>query len=183
MSKEKLEKATLAGGCFWCLETAFDRLEGVIEVNSGYAGGNVENPTYKQVCTGDTGHAEVVQISYNSAKISYQELLEVFFFLHDPTTLNRQGADIGTQYRSAIFYHNDQQKEIAEKMIESLEEEKVFAEPIVTEVNNLVKFYPAEDYHKDYYQRNPEQAYCQMVISPKLQKFKKKYNQKIKNNG
>ena len=178
-AKEKIEKATLAGGCFWCLEAAYKRLKGVIEVIPAYAGGEKNKPTYKEVCAGNTGHAEVIQISFNPDVIYYKDLLEIFFFLHDPTTLNRQGADIGTQYRSAIFYHNTQQKEIAENLIKKLETERVFHNHIVTEVTEIDTFYPAEDYHIDYYNRNKGQSYCNMVISPKLAKFRKKYQEKL----
>ncbi|MFW5982143.1 MAG: peptide-methionine (S)-S-oxide reductase MsrA [Halanaerobiaceae bacterium] len=179
-NRQKIEEATLAGGCFWCLETAFNRLEGVLEVKSGYAGGHVKNPSYKEVCTGNTGHAEVVRILFDPDKISYQDLLEIFFFLHDPTTLNRQGGDIGTQYRSAIFYHDQKQKETAEGFIDSIEKEGVYDDPIVTEIAELKNFNPAEDYHLDYYNQNQEQPYCRMVISPKLDKFKKKYQDRLK---
>jgi peptide-methionine (S)-S-oxide reductase len=172
--------ATLAGGCFWCLEAVFLRLRGVQRVESGYAGGHVENPTYRAVCTGDTGHAEVVQVDFDPNEISYRELLEVFFAIHDPTTLNRQGADVGTQYRSAIFYHDDAQKAEAEQVIRELSEERVFDGAIVTEVVPLTKFYPAEDYHREYYDRNPEQGYCQVVISPKVAKLRQKFAEKLK---
>jgi peptide-methionine (S)-S-oxide reductase len=175
-----MEKATLAGGCFWCLEAVFLRLQGVHHVESGYAGGHVDNPTYRAVCSGATGHAEVVQVEYDPAQISFRELLEVFFSIHDPTTLNRQGADVGTQYRSAIFYHDDGQKQEAERTIEDLEAQKIFDNPIVTEVAPLTKFYPAEDYHREYYDRNPEQGYCQAVISPKVAKLRLKFASKLK---
>lgn len=180
MNGQELEKATLAGGCFWCIESIFSQLQGVINVKSGYGGGTVKNPTYKEVCTGQTGHAEVVQITYDSNKIGFEELLEVFWTVHDPTTLNRQGADIGTQYRSAIFYHNEKQKQIAEDYIKQLESSKTFKNPIVTEVTAFSNFYPAEDYHTDYYERNGEQPYCQMVIRPKVLKFQKTFNNKLK---
>lgn len=175
-----LSTATLAGGCFWCLEAVFDELEGVVEVESGYAGGHVANPTYQQVCGGATGHAEVVQIIFEPETISFRELLEVFFAIHDPTTLNRQGADVGTQYRSAIFYHTPEQKQIAEEVIRELEATKVWPNKIVTEVAPLAGFYGAEDYHQDYYQQNSYQSYCQVVISPKLAKFRKKYAPRLK---
>ena len=175
-----METATLAGGCFWCLEAVFTRLRGVDRVESGYAGGHVENPSYRAVCTGSTGHAEVVQVDFDPQQISYRDLLDVFFATHDPTTLNRQGHDVGTQYRSAIFYHNDAQKQEAERVISELTEQQVFDDPIVTEVAPLTKFYPAEDYHRDYYDRNPEQAYCQVVISPKVSKLRQKYAEKLK---
>ncbi|NLM98388.1 MAG: peptide-methionine (S)-S-oxide reductase MsrA [Halanaerobiaceae bacterium] len=176
---EKNQKATLAGGCFWCMETIFKRLKGVIEVIPGYSGGTKENPTYEEVCSGTTGHAEAVQITFDPKIISYRDLLEIFFFVHDPTTLNRQGADIGTQYRSAIFYHSDEQKETAGNFIREMEEEQVYADPIVTQLTKFESFYPAEDYHRDYYDRNPGQAYCSAVISPKLARFREKYREKL----
>jgi peptide-methionine (S)-S-oxide reductase len=175
-----METATLAGGCFWCLEAVFTRLRGVDRVESGYSGGHVENPSYHAVCAGNTGHAEVVQVDFDPQLITYRDLLEVFFATHDPTTLNRQGHDVGTQYRSAIFYHDDAQKQQAERVISELSEQKVFDDPIVTEVAPLRKFYPAEDYHRDYYDRNPEQPYCQVVISPKVSKLRQKYAEKLK---
>jgi len=174
------QTATLAGGCFWCLEAVFDNLQGVTDVVSGYAGGTKVNPTYRQVCTGETGHAEVVQIKFEPSIISYRELLEVFFSIHDPTTLNRQGADVGTQYRSAIFYHSPEQKKTAEETIAALTEEKVWAEPIVTEVVPLDVFYPAEDYHQEYFAKNPAQGYCQMVVAPKVAKFRQKFSSRLK---
>lgn len=169
--------ATLAGGCFWCLEAVYDDLKGVRRVVSGYAGGDAPNPTYQQVCSGATGHAEVVQIEYDPDIVSYRDLLEIFFTIHDPTTLNRQGADTGTQYRSAIFYHDDAQRRMAEEIISELERDGVFANPIVTDVQPLGDFYPAEDYHQDYYANNPNQPYCQVVVAPKLAKFRKKFAQ------
>ena len=172
--------ATFAGGCFWCTETVFMRLEGVEKVVSGYTGGHIKNPAYREVCTGRTGHAEGVQIYYNTSKITYQELLEIFFATHDPTTLNRQGNDVGTQYRSEIFYHDDNQRDLAEKFIEFLEKEQVFDSPIVTKVAPFEMFYNAEDYHQNYYNQNSEQSYCQFVISPKLKKFKATYANKLK---
>ena len=175
-----METATLAGGCFWCLEAVFMRLRGVDRVESGYAGGQVENPTYRAVCNGTTGHAEVVQVDFDPKQISYRELLEVFFAIHDPTTLNRQGNDVGTQYRSAIFYHDDKQKQEAERAIEEFTEQKVWDSPIVTEVVPLTKFYPAEEYHREYYDRNPEQGYCQVIISPKVSKLRQKFAEKLK---
>lgn len=175
-----LATATLAGGCFWCLEAVFDELEGVVEVEPGYAGGRVANPTYKQVCTGATGHAEVVQITFEPETISFRDLLEVFFAIHDPTTLNRQGADVGTQYRSAIFYHTPEQKQIAEETIAALEAAQVWPNKIVTEVTPFTAFYRAEDYHRDYYANNSYQPYCQVVISPKLAKFRKKFAARLK---
>lgn len=174
------EQATLGGGCFWCLEAVFVELEGVEQVVSGYAGGTVPNPTYRAVCTGTTGHAEVAQLTFDPAVISYQEILQVFFATHDPTTLNRQGADVGTQYRSAIYTHNVQQKETAEAMIAELNEAGIWPDPIVTEVAPLETFYPAEDYHQDYYKYNSQQPYCQVVITPKLAKFRKAFAKKLK---
>jgi len=172
MNTNKTEVATLGGGCFWCIEAVYERLPGVISVTSGYAGGHTVNPTYKDVCGGDTGHAEVTQIVFDPAKISYAKLLEVFWQAHDPTTLNRQGADEGTQYRSVIFYHDEKQKLIAEKS--KLAAQADFIRPIVTEIVPLTKFYPAEDYHQGYYDLNGRQPYCQMVITPKLQKLEHK---------
>jgi peptide-methionine (S)-S-oxide reductase len=178
--EQRREVATLAGGCFWCLEAVYDRLRGVERVESGYAGGQVPSPTYEQVCTGSTGHAEVVQITFDSDVVSYRELLEVFFTIHDPTTLNRQGADVGPQYRSAIFYHTPEQRATAEALIAELEGQKVWPDPIVTELAPLSQFYPAEDYHHDYYRRNPGQPYCQVVIAPKLAKFRSSFQEKLK---
>lgn len=174
------ETATLAGGCFWCLEAIFDDLRGVDDVVSGYSGGFVLNPTYRQVCDGRTGHAEVVQISFDPAVISFRELLEVFFAIHDPTTLNRQGADVGPQYRSAIFYHSPEQKATAQAVIAELNAAKVFDKPIVTEVTGVTKFYAAEDYHQEYYVNNTSQPYCRMVISPKVAKLRKNFAAKLK---
>ena len=174
-NNKKLEVAVLAGGCFWCLEAVYDQVSGVTDVVSGYAGGQSSNPTYKQVCSGDTGHAEVVRVAFDPALISYEEILGIFFSIHDPTMLNRQGADVGTQYRSAIFYNSENQKTAAEAMIRQLAEEKVWGKPVVTEVTPLDVFYPAEDYHQDYFARNPYQGYCQFVVAPKVSKFKKKY--------
>ena len=179
---KKTEIATFAGGCFWCVEAIYEKLDGVISVTSGYSGGDVVNPTYKQVCSGNTGHAEAAQIVFNPDKISYKDLLEVFWKTHDPTTLNRQGNDIGTQYRSAIFYENNKQKEIAEKYKSKLDKSDIFDNPIVTEIVPLVRFYPAENYHQDYYEQNKSQPYCQLVITPKLEKFKKIFGDKLKKN-
>jgi len=170
-----IEQATLGGGCFWCLDAAFRRLHGVLSVVSGYAGGQVPDPDYRQVCTGTTGHAEVVQLTYDPVVIDYETLLHVFFSLHDPTTLNRQGADVGTQYRSVIFYHSDAQREEAERLIARLTQEKVWANPIVTDLVPLPDFYSAEDYHQDYFHRNPDQGYCRVVIAPKLAKVRERY--------
>jgi peptide-methionine (S)-S-oxide reductase len=174
------ELATFAGGCFWCLEAVFEQLRGVTKVTSGYAGGSVPNPTYQAVCTGSTGHAEVVQVVFDPAEISYRDLLGVFFSLHDPTTLNRQGGDIGTQYRSAIFYHDEEQRRTAEDVIKELEAEHVFDDPIVTTVEPLDVFYPAEEYHREYYRRNPSQPYCRAVIAPKVAKMRQKFLQRLK---
>jgi peptide-methionine (S)-S-oxide reductase len=174
------EVATLAGGCFWCLEAVYDQLKGVLDVVSGYAGGRVNNPSYKAVCTGETGHAETVQVTFDPSAVSYRELLEVFFTIHDPTTLNRQGADVGTQYRSAIFYHSPEQKATAEQVIQELERENIWGKPIVTELSPFSVFYPAEDYHQEYFQRNPYQGYCTAVIAPKVAKFRSKYLEKLK---
>ena len=178
--EKNLMTATLAGGCFWCLEAVFDQVKGVESMESGYAGGDMQNPSYRQVCNGDTGHAEVVQIRYDGNLVSYQDLLNIFFGIHDPTTLNRQGADVGTQYRSAIFYHNEEQKNIAGKLIQDLEMQKIFDKPIVTEVVPLDKFYVAEDYHQEYFARNPYQPYCMAVVSPKVSKFRKHYQELLK---
>ena len=180
MTNDGRDVATLAGGCFWCLEAAFDQLKGVERVQSGYAGGSVTDPTYEQVCTGRTGHAEVVQIRFDPGVISYHDLLEVFFVIHDPTTPNRQGTDVGTQYRSAVFYHTPEQKAEAERVIAELNGAKVWDDPIVTEVVPLEAFYPAEAYHRDYYRRNPNQGYCQAVIAPKVAKVRKRYFAKLK---
>ncbi len=175
-----LQTATLAGGCFWCLEAVYDELKGVHSVESGYSGGRVESPSYRDVCTGNTGHAEVVQIQFDPNVVSYRDLLNVFFTIHDPTTLNRQGADVGTQYRSAIFYHNDEQKRIAEELIKELGQQKIWDRPIVTEVAKLDKFYVAEDYHQEYFAKNPYQPYCQAVVAPKVAKFRKHHLEMLK---
>jgi len=175
-----VEVVTLGGGCFWCLETVYDRLKGVEDVVSGYAGGHVPSPSYQQVCTGTTGHAEVVQITFDPAVITFRDILDVFFTIHDPTTLNRQGADVGPQYRSAIFYHSDEQRAIAEGAIADLEAAGVWDAPIVTEVTPLTTFYAAEDYHQEYYVRNPNQGYCRMVIAPKVAKLRKHYLERLK---
>jgi peptide-methionine (S)-S-oxide reductase len=172
--------ATLAGGCFWCLEAVYTELKGVQKVVSGYAGGQTENPTYQAVCSGATGHAEVVQITFDPRLISYLELLQVFFTIHDPTTLNRQGADVGTQYRSAIFYHDPGQKAAADQVIAEIEAAQIWPQPIVTQVVPLTAFYPAEAYHQDYFKRNPYQGYCQVVIAPKVAKFRKMYLDRLK---
>ena len=172
------EVATLAGGCFWCLEAVYDELKGVEDVVSGYTGGHVPNPTYRAVCTGDTGHAEVVQITFDPSVISYGDLLDVFFTIHDPTTLNRQGNDIGTQYRSAIFYHSPEQKAVAEQKI--AEAANSWEKPIVTELKPIDTFYPAEDYHQEYFANNPYQPYCLAVVAPKVAKARKTFYQKLK---
>ena len=174
------EVATLGGGCFWCLEAVFEQLQGVEKVESGYAGGTVPNPTYKQVCTGATGHAEVVQLTFDPEVVTFREILEVFFTIHDPTTLNRQGADVGTQYRSAIFYHSPEQKAVAEQVIQEIEAAGIWDHPIVTEVTPLNTFFRAEDYHQGYFQRNPYQPYCQVVIAPKVAKFRKQFLSRLK---
>jgi len=175
---ENYEIAILGGGCFWCTEAVFKRLKGVISVEPGYAGGWVENPTYEEVCTGETGHAEVVKIIFDPKLISFRELLKVFFTIHDPTTLNRQGEDIGTQYRSIIIYFNDEQKRIAEEEIK--EAEKIWKKPIVTEVVPFKNFYRAEDYHINYYERNPDKPYCRIVIAPKIAKLEKEWKELLK---
>jgi len=176
---EHTEQATLAGGCFWCLEAVFDRLRGVERVQSGYAGGQLADPSYEQVCTGTTGHAEVVQITFRPNEITFRDLLDVFFTVHDPTTLNRQGADVGTQYRSAIYYHSEEQKAIAERAIADLERLGVWKE-IVTEVAPLDRFYPAEEYHQDFYRNNPNQSYCRIVIDPKVAKLRATFGERLK---
>ena len=176
----ELSTATLGGGCFWCLEAVYDQLNGVEEVVSGYAGGNVPNPSYRQVCTGTTGHAEVVQITFDPQVISFREVLEVFFEIHDPTTLNRQGADVGTQYRSIILYHDKEQKAVAQQVIAELEQAHSWDQAIVTEVVPLETFYRAEDYHQEYFAQHPAQPYCRAVIAPKVQKLHKLYLAKLK---
>jgi peptide-methionine (S)-S-oxide reductase len=174
------ETATLAGGCFWCLEAVFQEIEGVMEVVPGFAGGSKENPTYEQVCNGRTGHAESIQVTFDPARISYRDVLEIFFSVHDPTTLNRQGADVGTQYRSAIFYHDARQQAVAEEVTGELDRAGTWGGKIVTQVAPLEKFYPAEEYHRDYYKRHPEQGYCRAVISPKVAKFRQKWASRLK---
>jgi peptide-methionine (S)-S-oxide reductase len=177
MSKEI---ATLGGGCFWCLEAVYDQLKGVEDVVSGYSGGTDPNPSYQNVCTGATGHAEVVQILFDTDQISYRDLLDVFFTIHDPTTLNRQGADVGTQYRSAIFYHSPEQQATAEQVIADLEKAQLWSSPIVTELTPFRAFYPAENYHQEYFAHNPGQGYCRIVIAPKVAKFRKQYLDRLK---
>jgi peptide-methionine (S)-S-oxide reductase len=174
------ELATLGGGCFWCLEAVFEQVAGVEKVVSGYTGGAMENPSYQAVCGGNTGHAEVVQVTFDPHVVSFRDIVQIFFATHDPTTLNRQGADVGTQYRSAIFYHSPEQKQIAEAVVAELTEQKVFGRPIVTEVAPLTTFFPAEDYHQGYYRGNPGQGYCQYVIEPKVAKFRKQFLAKLK---
>ena len=175
-----LQTATLAGGCFWCLEAVYDEIKGVHSVESGYAGGHTDNPTYREVCNGDTGHAEVVQVHFDPNVVSYRDLLNVFFAIHDPTTLNRQGADVGTQYRSAVFYHDEEQKKIAEELIKDLNVQQIWDRPIVTQVEKLDRFYVAEDYHQEYFARNPYQPYCMAVVAPKVSKFRKHFLELLK---
>jgi peptide-methionine (S)-S-oxide reductase len=178
--KEKMEKATFGGGCFWCVEAIFERVNGVHGVESGYSGGHVANPDYKQVTSGTTGHAEVVQISFDPDVVSYVELLEIFFKTHDPTTLNRQGADVGTQYRSIVLYHNDQQRALVSELIKKLDEEEIWSDPIVTTVEPFDAFYSAEAYHQEYFENNPNVGYCRLVINPKVEKFEKVFKEKLK---
>jgi len=177
---QKTEKATFGAGCFWCVEAVFQNLKGVSKVESGYTGGRIANPTYREVTSGLTGHAEVAQITYNPSVITFKELLEVFWLTHDPTTLNRQGADVGTQYRSAIFYHNEEQRQLAEKYKAELDKSGVFDDPVVTEISKLGAYYVAEDYHQNYYNENPNQPYCTYVIKPKVDKVKKIFGEKLK---
>lgn len=174
------ETATLGGGCFWCLEPLFDSLEGVDSVESGYSGGHVENPSYRQVCTGTTGHAEVIRIAFDPERISYRDLLEVFFSAHDPTTRDRQGNDVGPQYRSVIFYHSPEQERTAREVVAEAGESGEFRDPIVTEITPFERFYEAEDYHQEYFERNPDQAYCRAVIAPKVAKFRKAYGERLR---
>jgi peptide-methionine (S)-S-oxide reductase len=181
METKNLETATLAAGCFWCVEAVFDDLQGVESVESGYSGGHTINPTYQQVCSETTGHAEVIQLKFDPNVISFKEILQVFFAVHDPTTLNRQGNDIGSSYRSAIFYHSDEQRRIAEEVIKEVEAEAVYDNPIVTEVTPFDKFYIAEDYHQEYFANNPNQPYCAGVVAPKVAKFRQKFLSRLKN--
>jgi peptide-methionine (S)-S-oxide reductase len=174
------EIATLGGGCFWCLEAVYQELRGVEKVESGYSGGHVPNPTYRAVCSENTGHAEVVQVTFDPSVVSYKDILEVYFTIHDPTTLNRQGADVGTQYRSVIFYHDDEQRGIAERVISDLESEGIWSDPIVTEVEPFDEFYVAEDYHQNYFRNNGFQPYCQVIIAPKVAKFRKEHLDRLK---
>ena len=181
MEKGKpLETAILGGGCFWCLEAVYDELMGVVSVESGYSGGKVAGPSYQEVCTGATGHAEVVRVSFDPQIISYREILQIFFTIHDPTSLNRQGADVGTQYRSVIIYRDEDQKEIAEQVIREIEAEKIWDKPLVTQLVPLEAFYIAEDYHQEYFKKNPYQGYCQMVVAPKVAKFRQKFAARLK---
>lgn len=180
MRSKASEVITMGGGCFWCIEAVFVELKGVQKVESGYSGGSVPKPTYKQVCAGNTGHAEVVQVTFDPSAISLKDILEVFFMVHDPTTLNRQGADVGTQYRSVVFYRSDEQKRTAEQVIRGLEAQKLYSRPVVTQLVPFTAFYKAEDYHQEYYEHNPGQPYCQVVISPKLEKFRKHFKDKLK---
>ncbi|WP_286965819.1 peptide-methionine (S)-S-oxide reductase MsrA [Flavobacterium sp. UBA4854] len=180
--KANLETITLGGGCYWCVEAVYENLDGVKSVVSGFSGGNVANPTYEEVCTGETGHAEVVQITYDKTVTDINEIFKVFFTVHDPTTLNRQGADVGTQYRSVIFYRNDEQKKAAQSIIADLNKAKVYNSPIVTKVEPFKVFYKAEDYHQNYYANNKNQPYCKMVIQPKIEKFEKVFKDKLKKN-
>jgi peptide-methionine (S)-S-oxide reductase len=181
MKNNNLELATFGAGCFWCVEAIFQRVDGVEKVVSGYSGGHVKNPSYKEVCNGTTGHAEVCQLSYDPDEVSYDELLEIFWQTHDPTTLNRQGNDVGTQYRSVVFYHNEKQKELAEKYKAELDEAEIYNDPIVTEISEFEKMYVAENYHQNYFNENGSQPYCSFVIQPKVDKFKKVFKDKLKN--
>ena len=180
MENKLTETATLGAGCFWCVEAVFDDLRGVEDVVSGYAGGHTENPTYREVCSETTGHAEVAQIKFDPQEISFKEILQVFFAVHDPTTLNRQGNDVGSSYRSAIFYHSDEQRKIAEEVIKEVTEEGVYDNPIVTEVTEFTNYYPAEDYHQEYFANNPNQPYCAAVVAPKVAKFRQKFVNRLK---
>ncbi len=183
MSSEKAERrevATLGGGCFWCTEAVFTELKGVEKVESGYSGGSVENPSYEQVCSGETGHAEVVQVTFNPDILSYRDLLKVFFSVHDPTSLNRQGADVGTQYRSVILYNDAEQKGVAEEVIKEVDAARVWGRPVITQLSPLKVFYKAEDYHQEFFKQNPIQPYCQVVIAPKVSKFRKQYIDRLK---
>lgn len=177
---QQMEQATFGAGCFWCVEAIFESLKGVSEVEAGYSGGEIKNPTYKEVCSGTTGHAEVARIIFDPEVICFETLVEIFFYTHDPTTLNRQGHDVGTQYRSAIFYHNEQQKKEAEEVKKKVESEGYYSNPIVTEISPLKNYYPAENYHQNYFANNPNQGYCAAVIRPKLQKFMSKYSDLVK---
>ncbi len=173
------EQATLAGGCFWCVEAAFEELAGVVDTVSGYTGGHVEDPSYRQVCTGNTGHAEAVQVTYDPDELAYEEVLRVFFTVHDPTTVDRQGPDVGSQYRSAVYHHDEDQRETVERFVEELEAENVYDDPIVTEIERLGEFYVAEQKHQDYYEKNPNDRYCQFNADPKIQKVREKFRDKV----
>ncbi|MFO0999254.1 MAG: peptide-methionine (S)-S-oxide reductase MsrA [Planctomycetaceae bacterium] len=181
--KAKTQLATFGGGCFWCTEAVFLKVRGVHKVVSGYTGGSKPNPTYKEICTGLTGHAEVIQIEFDPSKVTFEQLLDVFFHTHDPTTKNRQGADVGTQYRSSVFYHDEAQKETTKKVIAELDKSGDFDDPIVTTIEEMKKFYPAEDYHQDYFAQNPDNPYCQAVVGPKVAKFQKRYKEMMKKDG
>lgn len=183
MTQEAVEVTTLGGGCFWCTEAVFRELKGVVKVESGYSGGTVADPSYEQVCSGKTGHAEAVQVTFDPARISFRELLRIFFTVHDPTSLNRQGGDVGTQYRSVIFYHNNSQKAAAEQTIKEIGAAKIWDAPIVTQVEPLKAFYKAEGYHQQYFKNNPRQPYCQIVIAPKVRKFREHYRERLKQSG
>ncbi len=183
MSDGRMEIATLGGGCFWCLEAVYEQVNGVESVVSGYCGGHTDKPDYRAICTGNTGHAEVVRVTFDPAIIGYEEILEIFFVIHDPTTMNRQGNDVGTQYRSVIYFHSAEQKEVATSLIRRLEDEKIWNSPVVTEVLAEPTFFPAEEYHQHYFSRNPDQGYCQIVVAPKLAKFRKKFSARIKSNA
>ncbi|MEP0355137.1 peptide-methionine (S)-S-oxide reductase MsrA [Paraglaciecola sp.] len=175
-----IQTTTLGGGCFWCIESAFSSVNGVVSAYAGYAGGQLDNPTYEQVCNGSSGHAEVVQVNFDTDLITYRDILEIFFALHNPTQLNRQGNDVGTQYRSAIYYHDESQKVMASEILREIEEEKIWSDPIVTELTEVNNYYQAEDYHQDYFSNNPQNQYCNMVVAPKLLKFKKKFASRLK---
>lgn len=175
-----IQQATLAGGCFWCLESAFNSVDGIESAVSGYAGGHDQNPSYEQVCLGTTGHTEVVRINFDGDKISYRDILEIFFALHNPTQLNRQGNDVGSQYRGAIFYHNEQQQRLAQEIVKEIEEQEIWPDPVVTEITGINNYHQAEDYHQDYFSSNPQNQYCNMVVAPKLAKFKQKFASKLK---
>ncbi len=179
-STTTIDTATFGAGCFWCVEAVFQRLNGVLSIESGYSGGNIKNPAYREVCMGTTGHAEVCRITYDNTKVSFDELLEVFWKTHDPTTLNQQGNDIGTQYRSVVFYHNDEQKKLAEKYKEEINKSGAYPKPIVTEISPLINYYKAEDYHQNYYNQNGSEGYCRYVIQPKVEKFEKIFKNKLK---
>ncbi len=180
MGKNNLQVATLAGGCFWCLEAVFDELKGVESVESGYSGGTVPNPTYHEVCDGETGHAEAVRVTFDPSALSYHDLLTVFFTIHDPTTLNRQGNDVGTQYRSAVFYHDEEQKRVVEEVVREIAAESIWGAPLVTEVKPFETFYPAEDHHQEYFKKNPWQPYCRVIVAPKVAKFRQKFAERLK---